>query len=153
MYAEVRSPLRDMVVGKIRGEWKKIGVGGKNIFPMFCVLSQRYLRSLEKLCVPSQNFCVLSQRYLRSLAKLLRSLAKIFAFPRKYICVLSRNFAFPRKIFAFSRKDICVPSQNFGVLTSCSTLFVYFAPPVVQTAPYIHNGAVHRILLWTWTEV
>ncbi len=97
-----------MVVGKIRGEWKKIGVGGTNIFPMFCVLSQRYLRSLEKLCVPSQNFCVLSQRYLRSLAKLLRSLAKIFAFPRKYICVLSRNFAFPRKTLAFS-----LPVQHF----------------------------------------
>ncbi len=41
------------------------------------------MRSLEKLCVLSQNFCV-----------------------------PSRNFAFSRKTFAFSRKDICVPSQN-----------------------------------------
>ncbi len=65
-----------MVVGKIRGEWKKIGVGGKNIFPMFCVLSQRYLRSLEKL---------------------LRSLAKIFAFPRKTLA-----FSLPVQHFLFT---------------------------------------------------
>ncbi len=65
-----------MVVGKIRGEWKKFGVRGKSIF---------------------QIFCVLSQNILRSLAKLLRSLAKTFAFPRKNlrslakICILSQN--------------------------------------------------------------
>ncbi len=51
----VQSRLRDIVVGKIQGEWKKIGVGGKNIFQMFCI--------------PSSNFCILLQRYLRSLAK------------------------------------------------------------------------------------
>ncbi len=51
----VRSPLRDIVVGKIRGEWKKIQGGRKKYF----------------------------SNVLRSLAKLLRSLAKIFAFPRK----------------------------------------------------------------------
>ncbi len=45
-------------MGKIRGEWKKFGVGGKNIFQMFCV--------------PSQNFCVLSQNQL--------SLDKLFLF-------------------------------------------------------------------------
>ncbi len=107
----LRSPLRDMVVGKIRGEWKKIGVGGKNNFPMFCVLSQnlcvlsqRYLRSLEKLCVLSQrylrslaNMFAFSRETLRSLAKLLRSLANIFAFPRKTLA-----FSLPVQHFLFT---------------------------------------------------
>ncbi len=43
-------------MGKNQGEWKKIGVGGKNIFPMFCVLSQNF-------CVPSQNFRVPSRNF------------------------------------------------------------------------------------------
>ncbi len=77
------SNLRDMVVEKNRGEWKKFGVEGKNIF--FNVLHSltKHLRSLEKLCIPSQNvcvlsqnFCILSQRYLRFFEKLLHSLAK-----------------------------------------------------------------------------
>ncbi len=64
----LRSPLKDIVVGKNQSEWKKFRVGGKNIFQMFCVLSQNF-------CVPSRNFAFSP--------KLLRSLAKIFAFPRK----------------------------------------------------------------------
>ncbi len=39
-------------------------------------------------------------------------------------------FAFPRKNFAFSCKDICVRLQN----------------QLVHIAPYVHNGAVHRVL-------
>ncbi len=50
------------MVGEIRGEWKKCGVGGRNIFQMFCVLSQNFY-------VPLRNFYVLLQRYLCSLAK------------------------------------------------------------------------------------
>ncbi len=83
-------------VEKIQGEWKKFRVGGKNIFQMFCVLSQNF-------CVLSQNFCVPSRNFAFS--------RKTFAFSRKDICVPSqnfcvpsRNFAFPRKTFAFSRK-------------------------------------------------
>ncbi len=103
LVAKVRSPLRDIVVGKIRGEWKKIQGGRKKYFSNVLRSLAKLLRSLEKLCVLSQNFCVLSQNFcvpsrnfafsrktfafpretLRSLAKLLRSLAKIFAFPRK----------------------------------------------------------------------
>ncbi len=86
----LRSPLRDIVVGKIRGEWKKIQGGRKKYF-------SNVLRSLAKL--------------LRSLAKLLRSLEKLCVLSQNF-CVPSRNFAFSRKTFAFSRKDICVPSQN-----------------------------------------
>ncbi len=59
----VRSPLRDMVVGKIQGGRKK----------MF----SNVLRSLAKL--------------LRSLAKIFAFPGKTFAFPRKDICVLSQN--------------------------------------------------------------
>ncbi len=47
---------------------EKYGVGGKyfsNIMHSFAKL----LRSPEKLCITSPNFCILSQRYLRSLAK------------------------------------------------------------------------------------
>ncbi len=73
----LRSPLRDIVVGKIRGEWKKIQGGRKKYF-------SNVLRSLAKL--------------LRSLAKLLRSLeklcvlfAKLWRSPRKDICVPSQN--------------------------------------------------------------
>ncbi len=46
--------------------------GGKNlgwVETFFFGFSRKLLCSLEKLCVSSQNFCVLSQRYLRSLAK------------------------------------------------------------------------------------
>ncbi len=63
------SPFRDIVVGKIPGERKTFGVGGKNCFQMFCVLWQNF-------CVPSRNFA-----FPR----------KTFAFSRKYICVLSQN--------------------------------------------------------------
>ncbi len=100
IYTSVRSPLRDMVVGKIRGRRKKY-------FPMFCVPSRNFAFprktfafSRKDICVLSQNLCVLSQRYLRSLAKPLRSLAKIFAFSRKTVvfsretCVLARGICF-----------------------------------------------------------
>ncbi len=93
----LRSPLRDIVVGKIRGEWKKIQGGRKNIFKCFA-FSRKTLRSLEKLCILSQNFCVpsrtlrsprktfafSSQRYLRSLAKLKKK--KIFTRESKRFC-------------------------------------------------------------------
>ncbi len=68
-HADVRSPLRDMVVGKIWGERKKY-------FSNVLRSLTKLLCSLEKFCVLSQNFCILSQRYLRSLTKRLRSLAK-----------------------------------------------------------------------------
>ncbi len=67
----LRSPLKDIVVGKIRSEWKKIQDGRKKYFSNVLRSLAKLLRSLEKLCVLSQNFCVLSQRYLRSLAKLI----------------------------------------------------------------------------------
>ncbi len=63
--------------GNIRGEWKKFGVGGKHIFQMFFVLSQRYLSSLAK-------------------------------------------------------------PVEFGLFT--------LQLAVVHTAPYVHNGEVHRVL-------
>ncbi len=69
---KLRSPLKDIVVGKNQSEWKKFRVGGKNIFQMFCVLSQNF-------CVPSRNFA-----FPR----------KTFAFSRKDICVPSQNFCF-----------------------------------------------------------
>ncbi len=62
------------------------------------------LRSIEKLCVPSQNFCILSQRYFRSLAKLLHSLAKLL-----------RSLA---KIFAFYRKTNWVRTNSSCLLYS-----------------------------------
>ncbi len=71
-YCMLRSPLKDIVVGKNQSEWKKFRVGGKNIFQMFCVLSQNF-------CVPSRNFA-----FSR----------KTFAFSRKDICVPSQNFCF-----------------------------------------------------------
>ncbi len=106
----LRSPLKDIVVGKNQSEWKKFRVWGKNIFQMFCVLSQNF-------CVPSRNFAFSRKTFafpretLRSLAKLLRSLAKIFAFPRK-------TFAFSRKYFFFlsfarERKYLCERTQKF----------------------------------------
>ncbi len=69
------------------------------------------LRSLQTLCVPSQNVYVLSQKYLHSqkywhsLAKLLRSLAKILRSLANFLRSLAN-------IFAFSRKTCCVLSQN-----------------------------------------
>ncbi len=113
----VRSPLKDIVVGKNQSEWKKFRVGGKNIFQMFCVLSQNF-------CVLSQNFCVPSRNFAFS--------RKTFAFSRKDICVPSRNFAFPRETlrsleklllslvniffflsFARERKYLCERTQKF----------------------------------------
>ncbi len=52
----LRSPFRDIVVEKNRGEWKK---------NVSCSLA-KLLRSLKKLCVPSQNVCVLSQNQVSS---------------------------------------------------------------------------------------
>ncbi len=40
-----------MVMDKIQGEWKKIEVGGKNIFQMFCILSQNQLSSENSSCL------------------------------------------------------------------------------------------------------
>ncbi len=57
------------MVGKKYGQWKKFGVGGKNIIQMYCILSL--------------NFSILAQIYLRSLAKLLQNLLssdKLFLF-------------------------------------------------------------------------
>ncbi len=49
------------------------------------------------------------------------------------------------KCFAFCRKDICVLSQN---QLSSDKLFLFTSQlAVVHTAPYVHNGAVHRVLL------
>ncbi len=71
------------------------------------------------------------------IAKLLRSLAKLFR-------SLANIFAFSRKTFAFPRKDICVLSQN---QLSSDKLFLFTLQlAVVHTAPYVHNGAVHRVL-------
>ncbi len=59
----ITEPLKWHDGGKNRGEWKKFGVGGKNICKFFCVLSQNF-------CVPSRNFaqkfCSLSQNQLSS---------------------------------------------------------------------------------------
>ncbi len=121
----IRSPLRDIVVGKIRGEWKKFRVGGKNIFQMFCVLSQNF-------CVPSRNFafsrktfafsrkdiCVPSQRYLRSLAKLLLSLVNIYFFlsfarERKYLCERTQKFCERTQSFSRERKSFARERKTF----------------------------------------
>ncbi len=127
---------------------------GKTAFPR-----KTFAFSCRDICVLSQNFCVLLQRYLRSLTKLLRSLAEIFAFSHK--------------TFAFSCRDICVLSQNFCVLLqrylrsltklwsslakifsqnqlSSDKLFLFTLQLAVVL--FVHNGAVHSILFWTWNK-
>ncbi len=79
-------PFKGHCGGK-KSEWVEKIQGVRKKYFSNVLRSLAKLRSLEKLCVLSQNFCV-----------------------------PSRNFAFSRKTFAFSRKDICVPSQNFCFL-------------------------------------
>ncbi len=114
----LQSPLWDMAVGKIRGEWKKFGVGGKNIFQMFCVLSQNFCVPSRIFAFPHKDICVLSQNLpslakiffkevLRGNAKVLRGNANIFARERK----VSRG---ERKSFARERKYLCEGTQRFS---------------------------------------
>ncbi len=94
----LRSPLKDIVVGKNQSEWKKFRVGGKNIFQMFCVLSQRYLRSLAKLLLSLVNiFFFLS-----------------FARERKYLCERTQSFARERKVFSRERKSFARERKSFA---------------------------------------
>ncbi len=58
--------------------------------------------------------------------------------------IFFKCFAFPRKTFAFSLKDICILSQN--QLNSDKLFLFTLQLAVVHTAPYVHNGAVHRVL-------
>ncbi len=63
-------------------------------------------------------------KHLRSLAKLLRSLAKIFVSSQNF-CVLSQRYLHSLPV-------------EFGLFT--------LQLAVVHTAPYVHNGAAHRVL-------
>ncbi len=114
----LRSPLRDIVVGKIRGEWKKIQGGRKKYFSNVLRSLAKLLRSLEKLCVLLQNFCVLSQRYLRSLAKLKKKKiftreSKSFARERKYLCERTQKFCERTQSFSRERKSFARERKTF----------------------------------------
>ncbi len=64
---------------------------------------------------------------------------KKFSHSFKKLCVLSHRYLYPRKTLAFSRKDICVAKPvEFGLFT--------LQLAVVHTTPYVHHGAVHRVL-------
>ncbi len=143
----LRSPLKDIVVGKNQSEWKKFRVGGKNIFQMFCVLSRNFAFSRKTFAFPRET--------LRSLAKLLRSLAKIFAFPRK-------TFAFSSKYFFFFkfcegtqislRENAKVLRENAkfleGTQKFCErtqNIWKIFFPPTLNFFPLTPNFSHHNV--------
>ncbi len=169
----IRSPLRDIVVGKIRGEWKKIQGGRKkyfsNVLRSLAKLLRslaKLLRSLEKLCVLSQNFCVLSQRYLRSLAKLKKKKiftreSKSFARERKYLCERTQKFCERTQSFSRERKSFARERKTFEkyfFLTPWifSTHSDFFPPqcPLKGSVPSCHSEPVYvSFLCWTQKKI
>ncbi len=156
--AFLRSPLRDIVVGKIRGEWKKIQGGRKKYFSNVLRSLAKLLRSLEKLCVLSQNFCVLSQRYLRSLAKLKKKKIftrerKSFARERKYLCERTQKFCEGTQSFSRERKSFARERKTFEKY--------FFLPPWIFSTHSdffppqcpLKGSVLFRAKLQRWQEI
>ncbi len=129
----LRSPLKDIVVGKNQSEWKKFRVGGKNIFQMFCVLSQRYLRSL---------------------AKLLRSLVNIFFFlsfarERKYLCERTQKFCERTQSFSRERKSFARERKTFEKYFFLPPWIFFHSPRIFPTTMSLKGlRRLPKALLW-----
>ncbi len=132
----VRSPLRDIVVGKIRGEWNKFRVGGKIFFKCFAFSRKTFafpretLRSLAKLK---------KKKYLREKAKVLRGNAKFLEGKQKF-CERTQSFSRERKSFARERKvsrgnaKVCERTQKFCERTQ--NIWKIFFPPTLNCSTH-----------------